>query len=134
VPKEACRLRAVGLKNWWESQAGKPKGRKVGFPKLRKRTHGSRLRYDAERARPASVWTVKLPAVPGAVTVRENAVTVWENAVTVWENMARLTDRLDDGRARIIGCTVREKTSRRVDPAPVRGCIAAQRPLGPAQE
>lgn len=31
IPKEACRLRAAGLKNWWESKTGKRKGRKVGF-------------------------------------------------------------------------------------------------------
>ena len=37
IPKEACRLRAAGLKNWWESKTGKRKGRKVGFPKVRKR-------------------------------------------------------------------------------------------------
>ena len=47
VPKEACRLRAAGLKNWLDSKTGKRKGRKVDFPKLRKRKHGSRFRYDA---------------------------------------------------------------------------------------
>lgn len=51
VPKEACRLRASGLKNWWQSKTGKRKGPKVKFPKLRKRKHGSRFRYDADRAR-----------------------------------------------------------------------------------
>ncbi len=54
IPQEACRLRASGLKNWWESKTGERKGRKVGFPKVRKRQHGSRFRYDADRARPAT--------------------------------------------------------------------------------
>lgn len=31
VPKEACRLRAAGLANWWKSRSGKRKGPKVGF-------------------------------------------------------------------------------------------------------
>jgi len=98
VPKEACRLRAAGLKNWRESKTGKRKGRKVGFPKLRKRKDGSRFRYDADRARPAGNAAVKLPGIPGAVVTRED--------------MGWLTSRLGDGRARIIGATVRERASR----------------------
>ncbi|MER7008079.1 RNA-guided endonuclease TnpB family protein [Dactylosporangium sp. NPDC000555] len=98
IPKEACRLRAAGLKNWWESKTGKRKGRRVGFPKLRKRKHGSRFRYDADRAKPAGADAVVLPGVPGRVAVRED--------------MSWLVDRLADGRARIIGSTVREKAGR----------------------
>lgn len=98
IPKEACRLRAAGLKNWWESKTGKRKGRKVGFPSIRKRKHGSRFRYDADRAKPATASAVKLPGLPGQVATRED--------------MGWLTGRLDDGRARIIGSTVREKAGR----------------------
>jgi putative transposase len=98
IPKEACRLRAAGLRNWWQSKTGKREGRKVGFPRLRKRKHGSRFRYDADRARPVSASTVKLPGIPGPVATREDAT---------W-----LTERLADGRARIIGATVREKADR----------------------
>ena len=98
VPKEACRLRAAGLKNWWESRTGKRKGRKAGFPKLRKRKHGSRFRYDADRARPAGDHTVTLPGIPGKVHTREPLT---------W-----LTERLADDRARIIGATLREQAGR----------------------
>jgi putative transposase len=35
VPKEACRLRAAGLKNWHDAKTGKRKGPKVNFPTLR---------------------------------------------------------------------------------------------------
>lgn len=52
VPKQACRVRAAGLKNWADSRTGKRKGRRLGFPSWRKRKHGSRFRYDADRARP----------------------------------------------------------------------------------
>ncbi|GAA3289735.1 IS200/IS605 family element transposase accessory protein TnpB [Dactylosporangium vinaceum] len=98
IPKAACRLRAAGLKNWWESKTGKRQGRKVGFPKVRKRKHGSRFRYDADRAKPAGDGTVALPGIPGKVRTREPLT---------W-----LTERLADGRARIIGSTVREQAGR----------------------
>jgi len=98
VPKEACRLRAAGLKNWWESKTGKRKGPKVKFPKLRKRKHGSRFRYDADRAKPAGDHAVKLPGVPGRVRSRED--------------LSWLTGQLTDGRARVIGSTVRERAGR----------------------
>jgi putative transposase len=98
VPKEACRLRAAGLKNWWESKTGKRKGPKVRFPKLRRRKHGSRFRYDADRARPADTSSVTLPGIPGRVATRED--------------MSWLTDRISDGRARVLGTTVREQAGR----------------------
>lgn len=98
VPKEACRLRAAGLKNWWESKTGKRKGPKVKFPTLRKRKHGSRFRYDADRAKPADERGVKLPGVPGTVRAAEP--------------LSWLVERLSDGRARILGTTVREKAGR----------------------
>lgn len=97
VPKEACRVRAAGLKNWADSRKGARRGRRVGFPTWRKRKHGSRFRYDADRARPASLRTVALPGI-GHVSTREE--------------MSWLIDRLGDGRARIIGATVREQSGR----------------------
>jgi putative transposase len=97
VPKEACRVRAAGLKNWVQSGKGARRGRRVGFPTWRRRKHGSRFRYDADRAQPADAWTVKLPGV---------------GAVATQEEMGWLTSRLADGRARIIGATVREQAGR----------------------
>ena len=97
VPKEACRVRAAGLKNWWQSRTGKRRGRLVGFPKLRKRKHGSRFRYDADTARPDGARTVHLPKIGKVHTL---------------EDMSWLTERVADGRARIIGTTVREQAGR----------------------
>ena len=97
VPKEACRVRAAGLKNWAESRRGARKGRRVGFPTWRKRKHGSRLRYDADRAKPVTATRVTLPGI---------------GQVRTLEAMTWLTDRLSDGRARIIGGTVREQAGR----------------------
>ena len=98
VPKEACRLRAAGLKSWWESRTGKRQGPKLRFPTLRKRKHGSRFRYDADRAKPVGPGAVTLPGIPGNVAVREP--------------MDWLVDRIAAGTARIIGATVRERASR----------------------
>lgn len=97
VPKEACRARTSGLRNWADSRTGRRKGRKVGFPTWRKRRHGSRFRYDSDRARPAGRSVVHLPGV-GAVATREDMV---------W-----LTDRIDTGCGRILGATVRERAGR----------------------
>lgn len=97
VPKEACRVRAAGLRNWADSSKGHRKGRRLGFPTWRKRKHGSRFRYDAGRAHPGGLRVVILPGV-GAVAVRED--------------MSWLTSRISDGRSRIIGATVRERAGR----------------------
>lgn len=97
VPKEACRVRAVGFKNFFDSRSGTRKGRKVGFPGWRKRKHGSRFRYDADRARPLSDRVVALPGVGKVHTA---------------EDMSWLTGRIADGRARVIGATVREQAGR----------------------
>jgi putative transposase len=97
VPKEACRVRAAGLRNWSESRKGQRRGRRVGFPTWRKRRHGSRFRYDAGRAHPTGPTLVALPGV-GSVRTREG--------------MGWLTDRLGDGRARILGATVRQHAGR----------------------
>ncbi|TDC23266.1 transposase [Streptomyces sp. 8K308] len=97
VPKEACRARAAGIRNYFESKNGKRKGARLGWPKWRKRKHGSRFRYDADRAKPLDSRTVKLPAV-GEVTTRED--------------MTWLVDRMATGNARILGATVREQAGR----------------------
>ncbi len=72
-------------------------GEKVGFPTWRKRRHGSRFRYDADRARPVSARVVALPGV---------------GKVRTLEDMAWLTGRIADGRARVIGATVKETAGR----------------------
>ncbi len=97
VPKEACRVRACGLKNWADSRNGNRRGPRAGFSSWRKRKHGSRFRYDDDRAHPTDTRTVKLPGV-GRFRTRED--------------MSWLTGRLGDGRARIIGATVREQAGR----------------------
>ncbi len=96
VPKEACRVRAAGLKNWADSRKGRRRGRRVGFPVLRRRKHGGRFRYDADRARPADARTVHLPGVGGVATR---------------EDMGWLVTRLAAG-GRILGATVRERAGR----------------------
>lgn len=97
VPKEACRVRAIGFKNFFDSRKGARKGKKLGFPDWRKRKHGSRFRYDADRAAPAND---RVATVPGVGKVR------------VLEDMAWLTERIADGRARVIGSTIREVADR----------------------
>ncbi|MEV4808149.1 RNA-guided endonuclease TnpB family protein [Nonomuraea sp. NPDC049421] len=97
VPKEACRVRAAGFRNFFDSRSGKRKGRKAGFPGWRTRKHGLRFRYDAGRARPESSRLVRLPGV-GIVRTRED--------------MSWLTGRIADGRARVVGATVREQAGR----------------------
>ncbi|MEU9833767.1 helix-turn-helix domain-containing protein [Streptosporangium sp. NPDC048047] len=70
VPKEACRVRAVGIKNFFDSKTGNRKGAKLGWPKWRKRKHGSRFRYDADRAKPLGAHAVRLPAIGDVATWR----------------------------------------------------------------
>ncbi|HEY9440141.1 MAG TPA: RNA-guided endonuclease TnpB family protein [Streptomyces sp.] len=97
VPKEACRVRSAGFKNFFDSRSGKRKGVKVGFPGWRKRKHGARFRYDADRARPQAARVVALPAV---------------GKVRTLEDMGWLIERIGDGRARVIGSTVKEQAGR----------------------
>ncbi|WP_026120414.1 RNA-guided endonuclease InsQ/TnpB family protein [Nocardiopsis potens] len=97
IPKEACRVRAAGIRNYFESKNGKRKGARVGWPRWRRRKHGSRFRYDADRARPLDARTVRLPAI-GEVAVRED--------------MSWLVERMATGSARILGATIREQAGR----------------------
>jgi putative transposase len=97
VPKEACRVRAAGFSNYLKSKQGNRKGARMGFPSWRRRKHGSRFRYDADRAKPLDSRTVRLPAI-GDVAARED--------------LSWLTDRMDQGSARILGATIREQAGR----------------------
>ncbi|MEC3955392.1 RNA-guided endonuclease TnpB family protein [Nocardia sp. CDC153] len=97
VPKEACRARAAGFANWLASRNGNRQGARVRFPKWRKRKHGNRFRYDADRAKPVDPHAVWLPGI-GPVATREN--------------MSWLTDRLAADTARILGSSVRERAGR----------------------
>ncbi|MEU6793499.1 RNA-guided endonuclease TnpB family protein [Nonomuraea wenchangensis] len=97
VPKEACRVRAAGFKNFFDSRSGRRKGRKAGFPGWRKRKHGSKFRYDAATARPHTSRSVHLPMI---------------GKVRTLEDMSWLTSRIADGRARVIGTTLRERAGR----------------------
>lgn len=98
VPKEACRVRAAGIKNYFDSKNGTRGGVKLGWPTWRSRKkHGSRFRYDADRAKPLNIRTVRLPAI-GDVATRED--------------MSWLIDRMAGGQVRILGATVREQAGR----------------------
>lgn len=97
VPKEACRVRAAGFANYIASKQGRRKGARIGFPTWRKRKHGSRFRYDADRAKPINAHTVRLPAIGDVATC---------------EDMSWLTGRMAIGQARILGATVREQAGR----------------------
>jgi putative transposase len=97
IPKEACRVRAAGFKNYFDAKSGKRKGQRMGFPSWRKRKHGSRFRYDADRAKPLDVHLVRLPGI-GDVSTRED--------------MSWLTNRMAAGTARILGATIREQAAR----------------------
>ncbi|TDD87804.1 transposase [Actinomadura darangshiensis] len=97
VPKEACRVRAAGFTSFFDSRSGARKGARVGFPDWRKRKHGSRFRYDADRARPAHPRAVHLPGV-GKVGTRED--------------MTWLTGRIAAGTARVVGATVKQTAGR----------------------
>ncbi|MFA1548772.1 RNA-guided endonuclease InsQ/TnpB family protein [Actinomadura chokoriensis] len=89
--------RGQGFKNFFDFRSGARKGARVGFPTWRKRKHGSRFRYDADRARPAHQRAVYLPGI-GKVRTRED--------------MTWLTGRITDGAARVIGATVKETAGR----------------------
>ncbi|MGH3861049.1 RNA-guided endonuclease InsQ/TnpB family protein [Actinokineospora sp.] len=97
VPKEACRVRAAGFRAFFDSRSGKRKGRTIGFPCWRRRKHGGRFRYDADRATPVDPRTVRLPGV-GKVATRED--------------MSWLVDRLAASDARVLGATVKERAAR----------------------
>jgi putative transposase len=97
VPKEACRALAAALSNWAKSKTGARKGRRVGFPRYRRRKDGARFRMDADRARPAGPRQVRIPAV-GTVKVRED--------------LGWLTGRIAGGRARVVASRIERRAGR----------------------
>ena len=83
---------ARALKNFSDSRKGKRKGRRVGFPRFKKRGKArDSFWYTTGAYGPADDRHVKLP---------------WIGRVKVHEPMGTLTDRLADGRARLLGATV----------------------------
>ncbi|WP_425953731.1 IS607 family element RNA-guided endonuclease TnpB [Xylanimonas sp. McL0601] len=97
VPKEACRALAAALSNWAKSKAGTRKGRRVGFPRFRRRKDGATCRFDAHTAHPVTARTVHVPTV-GKVATRED--------------VGWLTDRIADGRARVVGSRFERRAGR----------------------
>lgn len=97
VPKEACRALAAALSNWAKSKAGARKGRRVGFPRFRRRKDGATCRFDAHTAHPASSRLVHVPTI-GKVAARED--------------MGWLTDRIAGGRARVLGARFERRAGR----------------------
>ncbi len=83
---------ARGLKNVSDSREGKRKGRRVGFPRFKKRGRArDSFRYTTGAYGPACDRRVKLPRI---------------GRVKVCEPMGALTSRLAEGRARLLGATV----------------------------
>ncbi|WP_407288860.1 hypothetical protein [Streptomyces sp. BP-8] len=96
ILKEACRVRAAGIKNYFDSRAGKGKGTRLDWPKWRKRKHGCRFCYDAGRAKPLDARTVRL--LPSGTWPRVRAC---PGSLTAWP----------PGR-HILGATIREQAGR----------------------
>ncbi|KDA43561.1 IS607 family element RNA-guided endonuclease TnpB, partial [Frankia sp. BMG5.23] len=89
---------ARGLKNVTDSRQGKRKGRRVGFPRFKKRGRArDSFRYTTGAYGPADETYVKLPRI---------------GRVKVHEPMGALTGRLADGRARLLGVTVSRTADR----------------------
>ncbi|WP_239375391.1 IS607 family element RNA-guided endonuclease TnpB [Frankia sp. Cj5] len=89
---------ARGLKNVTDSRKGKRKGRRVGFPRFKKRGKArDSFRYTTGAYGPAGDRRVKLPRI---------------GRVKVHEPMGALTGRLAEGRARLFGATVSRTAGR----------------------
>jgi putative transposase len=97
VPKEACRALAAALSNWAGSKTGARKGRRVGFPRFRRRKDGATCRFDAHTAYPATSRLVHVPTI-GKVPTRED--------------MGWLADRIAEGRARVLGSRYERRAGR----------------------
>ncbi|GMA25064.1 transposase [Luteimicrobium album] len=97
VPKEACRALAAALGNWAKSKTAARKGRRVGFPRFRRRKDGASCRFDAHTAHPATSRLVHVPTI-GKVSTRED--------------MGWLTDRIADRRARVLGSRFERRAGR----------------------
>ncbi|MCK9928645.1 IS607 family element RNA-guided endonuclease TnpB [Frankia sp. Mgl5] len=89
---------AQGLKNFTDSRKGKRKGRRVGFPRFKKRGKArDSFRYTTGVYGPAGDRHVKLPRI---------------GRVKVSEAMGALTGRLAGGVARLLGATVSRTAGR----------------------
>ncbi|CAI7977942.1 transposase [Frankia sp. Hr75.2] len=89
---------ARGLKNFTDSRTGKRKGKRVGFPRFKKRGRArDSFRYTTGAYGPASDLQVKLPRL---------------GRVKVHEAMGALTGRLAAGSARLLGATVSRTAGR----------------------
>ncbi len=89
---------ASGLKNVTASRNGRRKGRRVGFPRFKKRGKArDSFRYTTGSYGPDGDRHVQLPRI---------------SRVKVCEPMGALTGRLADGRARLLGATVSRTTGR----------------------
>ncbi|EFC81033.1 IS607 family element RNA-guided endonuclease TnpB [Parafrankia sp. EUN1f] len=87
-----------GLKNFTDSRKGRRRGRRVGFPRFKKRGKArDSFRYTTGAYGPATDRSVKLPRI---------------GQVKVHEPMGALTGRLADGRARLLGATVSRTAGR----------------------
>ncbi|MEX5636782.1 IS607 family element RNA-guided endonuclease TnpB [Parafrankia sp. FMc2] len=115
---------ARGLKNVTDSRKGTRKGRRVGFPRFKKRGKArDSFRYTTGAYGPAGDRRVKLPRIG------------W---VKTHEPMGALTARLADGRARLLGATVSRTAGRwfvsftvEVDRTVPAGPSRRQRAAGP---
>jgi putative transposase len=89
---------ANALKNFTDSRAGRRKGRKVGFPRFKKKGRAREsFRYTTGSFGPDGDLYVKLPRI---------------GRVKVHEPMGALTGRLADGRARLLAATVARTAGR----------------------
>lgn len=89
---------ARGLKNFTDSKKGARKGRRVGFPRFKKRGRAREaFRYTTGSFGPDGDRRVKLPRI---------------GRVKTCEAMGRLTSRIADGSARLLGATVSRTAGR----------------------
>ncbi|CAI7977418.1 MULTISPECIES: IS607 family element RNA-guided endonuclease TnpB [unclassified Parafrankia] len=115
---------ARGLKNFTASRHGRRKGRRVGFPRFKKRGKArDSFRYTTGSYGPDGDRHVKLPRI---------------GRVKACEAMGALTGRLAGGRARLLGATVARTASRwfvsftvEVDREVPTGPSRSQRTAGP---
>jgi putative transposase len=88
----------TSLKNWHDSKTGKRKGRRVGFPRFKKKTKDrARCQYTTGALRVTGPRTVVLPGVGTVATA--------ENLRPLWRHIRR-------GTGRVMTATVRNKAGR----------------------
>lgn len=99
--KEACSsglsALALALRNWSESRQGKRAGRRIGFPRFRKRGHPMRCRFTTGTIRIDDERHITLPRI---------------GRVRTCEVTSALGERLGAGTARILSATVSSEAGR----------------------